>query len=200
MKSIIGKNKLIPVVNFKSIEEVEPLVDIYLQCSIDVIEVTLRSEVSFAAISKIKSEFPQMKLGAGTVISEEQVDELVKIGVDFVVSPGYSKSLSDYIRSKSVAYIPGVQTASELMNAVNDGYKTVKFFPAEASGGIPMIKALSAPFKDVKFCPTGGITADNMKDYLALSCVDYVGASFVANRKLIEEKSWDKIKKICEDI
>ena len=83
-----------------------------MQCAIDVIEVTLRSEVSFAVISKIKSDFPKMKLGAGTVINEKQVDELEKIGIDFIVSPGYSKSLSDYIKSKCIAYMPGVQTAS----------------------------------------------------------------------------------------
>ena len=130
-----------------------PLVNVYLSCGIDVIEVTLRSDVSFAAISKIKSDFPTMKLGAGTVISEQQVDELDKIGVDFIISPGYSKSLSDYIKAKSISYIPGVQTASELMAALKDGYKLVKFFPAEASGGIPMLKALSAPFMDLKFLP-----------------------------------------------
>ena len=134
MKNIIGKNKLLPVVNFKNLDEVRPLVNVYLSCNIDVIEVTLRSEVSLAAIAKIKSDFPKMKLGAGTVISEKQVDELDKIGVDFIVSPGYSKSLSDHIKSKSISYMPGVQTASELMSALKDGYKLVKFFPAEASG------------------------------------------------------------------
>ena len=200
MKKIVGDNSLIPVVNFKKIDEVKPLVSTYLKCGIDIIEVTLRSEVSLEAIRLIKKSYPQMKLGAGTVLDAKQVDELSAIGVDFIVSPGYNASLASYIKQKAIPYMPGVQTASEVMAALSDGYTSLKFFPAEASGGVAKLKALSAAFGAVNFCPTGGITPENMRDYLALPCVNFLGGSFVAKRGLIEAKNWAQIEQICAEI
>ena len=144
-------------------------------------------------------KYPEMVLGAGTVLTIDQVDRAVAAGASFIVSPGFDPEIVDYCIQKNIPVVPGCITPSEIAQAVKRGLTTVKFFPAEQFGGVKTIKALAAPYVGLTFMPTGGISADNIKDYLSCSSVIACGGSFMVSGKMISAGEFDKIKELTEE-
>ncbi len=160
-------------------------------------EITFRAEGAERAIKIMRETCPKMLVGAGTVISTEQVDKAIAAGAEFIVSPGFDKELVLYCLSKNIAVYPGCITPSEYQAAIKLGLEILKFFPAELSGGLAKIKALAAPFPQVKIMPTGGITLENLGKYLACGAVCACGGSYMAANELIESGRWDEITRLC---
>jgi 2-dehydro-3-deoxyphosphogluconate aldolase/(4S)-4-hydroxy-2-oxoglutarate aldolase len=191
--NIINETKLIPLTTITSREDVEPLCEVLIEASIPLIEITLRDERTLDAIDEF-NKFPEVHLGVGTIRSESHIDLAINASASFLISPGYSENLLNYAKQKNIPLIPGVQTPSEIIKANEAGLSTLKFFPAELSGGVDRLKAYKSVFSDIKFIPTGGITNGNALSYLALDNVIAVGASALISPDLINSKSWSEIK------
>ncbi len=196
--SVVEKYGVLPVINITDVEQAEPLAAALVEGGLPLIEVTLRSACSLESIRAIRKAFPDMLIGAGTVLTTASVDEALEAGADYIVSPGYDPELVDYCHAKDVEIVPGCSTASEIQDAVKHGIKTVKFFPAELGGGVPAIKLLAGPFAGVKFLPTGGITLDNLEEYLSCDKVIACGGSFMANAAQLKAKDYDGITAACK--
>jgi 2-dehydro-3-deoxyphosphogluconate aldolase/(4S)-4-hydroxy-2-oxoglutarate aldolase len=197
--SFCNQSPIIPVVAIESSSDAVSLARALINGGINVIEVTLRTNAALAAMEQIAKHVPQMQLAAGTVLNPEQYQQAIDAGATFVISPGITNSLLEKGQGNDVPLLPGVSTASELMQAIEFGYSRCKFFPAEAAGSIAMLKALSGPFGQVKFCPTGGITTDNAEKFLALNNVMCVGGSWLSPQKLIAQQNWQAITDIARD-
>lgn len=183
MLAVLENNPLIPVVTFQSMDEVDTLVQNLLEKKIRCIEITLRTPVAFEAMEYIKKNYAEkIAVGAGTVVSTEQIDRLVTIGVDFMVSPGLCLELADAFEFSNIPFIPGVATPSDIISGMQRGWHVFKFFPANLFGGIPALKTYGQVFSSVRFCPTGGITEATCTDYLALPNVVSVGGSWMVYR------------------
>lgn len=180
----IGKAAIIPVIKLNRVEEAVPLAQALLAGGIPVAEVTFRTEAAAEGIAAIRREVPQMLVGAGTVLTTDQAIAAVEAGAQFVVSPGSNGKIIDRVLAAGVAMIPGVATPSEIEAAMERGLNVLKFFPAEALGGIAMLKALSGPYSQIKFVPTGGVGPDNLKDYLHQKNVLAVGGSWMIQSDL----------------
>ena len=196
--NIINETKLIPLTTITSREDVEPLCEVLTEASIPIIEITLRDERTLDIIDEFK-KFPEVHLGVGTIRSESHIDLAINSSASFLITPGFSENLSNYAKQKNTPLIPGVQTPSEIMKANEAGLSTLKFFPAELSGGVNRLKAYKSVFSDIKFIPTGGITNENALSYLALDNVIAVGASALISPDLIKSKSWSEIKNNLKD-
>ncbi len=192
--SILSQYRLIPILVMHRVEDVYPVGEALLEGGLPVAEITFRSEVAAAAIAEWVQHFPDMLVGAGTVLTVQQAEAAHRAGAQFIVSPGFSAAVAEYCRRAAVRYFPGVATATEIQMALEKNLDIVKFFPSEASGGIKTIRALSNPFPQVRFIPTGGITADNVADYLALSQVLACGGSWMVRESLIQEGRFDLIR------
>ena len=197
VKETIEKYGVLPVINITCPEKAVLLADALIAGGLPLIEVTLRSDSAFESIAAIKKAHPQMLVGAGTVLSTGTADAAVESGADFVVSPGYDPELVRHCIRIGVAVTPGCTTASEIQDAVKCGVTTVKFFPAEQSGGLKTIGLLSGPFPTVKFLPTGGITFDNLGSYLANDRVIACGGSFMANADMLAAGDFRAIADAC---
>ena len=193
MTAELGRFKLIPVVVIPDAEQALPLAEALLEGGLACAEITFRTEAAEEAIRKIEDNVPEMLLGAGTVITREQAERALGAGARFIVSPGFSPEVADYCRVNGTAYYPGVCTPSEVQMAMQRGLTALKFFPAEAAGGIKLLKAIAAPFPQVRFIPTGGISADNLPDYLALPQVLACGGSWMVKKQLIEAGRFEEI-------
>ena len=191
--NIINEAKLIPLTTITSREDVEPLCEVLVEASIPLIEITLRDKRTLDVIDEFK-KFPEVYLGVGTIRSKSHIDLAINASASFLITPGYSENLLDYAKQKNIPLIPGVQTPSEIMKANEAGLSTLKFFPAELSGGVDRLKAYKSVFSDIKFIPTGGITNGNALSYLALDNVIAVGASALISPDLVNSKSWSEIK------
>lgn len=189
----IGEVGIIPVIKLNRVEEAIPLAQALLAGGIPVAEVTFRTEAAAAGIAAIRREFPQMLVGAGTVLTTEQAIAAVEAGAQFVVSPGSNGKIIDKVLATGVAMIPGVATPTEIEAAMEKGLRVLKFFPAEALGGIAMLKALSGPYPQIKFIPTGGISAGNMKEYLHQKNVLAVGGSWMIHSDL------EIVQQLCQE-
>lgn len=165
---------------------------------VSIIEVTLRVSGALEAIREIKRECPDMLVGAGTVLSQEQMKEAEECGADFFVSPGFSEELALYSKKRRLLYIPGCTTATDYQTAVSFGLSTVKFFPAEQSGGVSKIKALHAPFPMLSVIPTGGISLDNIAQYMACPYIIACGGSYMVAERLVEQGLWDEVSELCK--
>lgn len=181
----ITHHRLIPVIVLNDAAHAPVLADALITGGLPVAEVALRTPCALDAIRSMASK-SDLLVGAGTVLSPEHVDQAVEAGARFIVSPGLNTAVLEQARERDTVAIPGCSTASEIMKALELGVTTVKFFPAEASGGAPAVKALASAFGDVSFIPTGGINPANLDSYLALPCVSAVGGSWMAPRNLIE--------------
>jgi 2-dehydro-3-deoxyphosphogluconate aldolase/(4S)-4-hydroxy-2-oxoglutarate aldolase len=172
-----------------------PLAEALLAGGLNCIEVTFRTRSAADAIRRIRERVPQITVGAGTLLTAEQVKRAIGAGAQFGVSPGLSEPVSATARENNFMLFPGVITPTEIMRALELGWTSLKFFPAETFGGVNALKALTGPFghTGVKFIPTGGITAATLPDYLALPQVAAIGGSWMAERKLVAEKAWGKI-------
>ncbi|MDN3648680.1 bifunctional 4-hydroxy-2-oxoglutarate aldolase/2-dehydro-3-deoxy-phosphogluconate aldolase [Reinekea marina] len=193
VSAVFEASPIVPVMVIKDLAVAIPLAQALLDGGINVFEITLRTEAALDAIEKIAKTFPQAIVGAGTVLSTQQYDDVVARGAQFAISPGFTSNLLKHASGQAAPLIPGVSSASEMMQARELGYTHLKFFPAEASGGAKALKALTAPIQDVKICPTGGISEANMNDYLELASVVCVGGSWIMPEAAIEAKRWAEI-------
>ena len=171
-------DKLIPVVVIKQLDETEKIMSALKNYGINCAEITFRTACAAEAIALAVKKFPDMNVGAGTVINAEQCEAALKAGAKFIVSPGLSAEVAKVCKKNNVPYYPGCVTPTEIMAALDLGITTVKFFPANIYGGLKALKALSAPFPQVKFIPTGGVNRDNLDEFLAFEKVAAVGGSF----------------------
>lgn len=195
---ILQISPIIPVVVIENIKDAVPLVQSLVEGGIHIIEVTLRSSCALEAIELIAKNVPKMRVGAGTILNPTQLEQAQNRGAEFLISPGLTIKLLEYAKKKDMPLIPGVSSSSEVMQALELGYNALKFFPAEYCGGVKLLNAFNGPFKGVKFCPTGGISIDNMRSYLNLENVLCVGGSWLTPKNLIQNKEWDKITEICK--
>ncbi|GAA9875162.1 bifunctional 4-hydroxy-2-oxoglutarate aldolase/2-dehydro-3-deoxy-phosphogluconate aldolase [Helicobacter pylori] len=195
---VLQISPIVPVVVIENIKDAVPLVQSLIEGGIQIIEVTLRSSCALEAIELIAKNVPKMCVGAGTILNPTQLEQAQNRGAEFLISPGLTIKLLEYAKKKDMPLIPGVSSSSEVMQALELGYSALKFFPAEYCGGVKLLNAFNGPFKGVKFCPTGGISADNMHSYLNLENVLCVGGSWLTPKNLIQNKEWDKITEICK--
>ena len=193
--------RLICVAVIDSPENAVPLAEALLAGGLQSIEVTFRTPDAAQAIANIRKNVPQMTVGAGTLLSADNVKRAVDAGAQFGVSPGLSEAVSNAARENHLPLFPGVVTPAEIMRAMELGWKRLKFFPSEAIGGVKALKILAGPFAHtgVQFIPTGGISAALLPDYLAVPHVAAVGGSWMAERKLIAEKQWAKITELTAE-
>ncbi|MEJ8627951.1 bifunctional 4-hydroxy-2-oxoglutarate aldolase/2-dehydro-3-deoxy-phosphogluconate aldolase [Helicobacter pylori] len=195
---VLQISPIVPVVVIENIKDAVPLAQSLIEGGIPIIEVTLRSSCALEAIELIAKNVPEMHVGAGTILNLTQLEQAQNRGAEFLISPGLTIKLLEYAKKKDMPLIPGVSSSSEVMQALELGYSALKFFPAEYCGGVKLLNAFNGPFKGVKFCPTGGISADNMRSYLDLENVLCVGGSWLTPKNLIQNKEWDKITEICK--
>lgn len=182
-------DKLIPVVVIKEIGDTEKILSALAKNGIGCAEITFRTACAAEAIALAVEKFPEMNVGAGTVINADQCRAALAAGAKFIVSPGLSASVAAVCREANVPYYPGCVTPTEIMAALELGITTVKFFPANVYGGLKALKALSAPFPQVKFIPTGGVNRDNLDEFLAWDKIAAVGGSFFVEEALAKERS-----------
>ena len=189
------KPRLICVAVIENPDDAVPLAEALLAGGLDVMEVTFRTSKAAEAISRIRKELPKVHIGAGTLLSPDQVRQAVDAGAQFGVAPGLNEDVVRATKDHNMPFFPGVMTPTEIDRAMNLGCQQLKFFPAEAAGGAPLLKALAAPFAHtgLQLIPTGGISATTLPVYLALPQVAAVGGSWMAERKLINEHAWAKI-------
>ncbi len=190
---------IIPVVVLEDANDAEPLGRALMEGGLPAAEVTFRTEAAEESIRIMAEKFPDMLVGAGTVLTKEQVDRAVNAGAKFIVSPGFDPEIVKYCLEKDIPVCPGIQTPTELIQAVNLGLDHVKFFPAENAGGLSMINAVGAAFPKVKFMPTGGINAKNVVDYLKSNRIFCCGGSWMVKGDMIKAKDFDKIKSLVAE-
>ena len=190
---------VVPVVVLEDAKDAVPLADALVKGGLPCAEVTFRTAAAEESIRLMCEKYPEMLVGAGTVLTKEQVDRAVAAGAKFIVSPGFDAEIVDYCLEKEIPVLPGCITPSEVAQAVKRGLKTVKFFPAEQAGGLPMIKAMAALYTMVKFMPTGGISAKNLKDYLEFDKIICCGGSWMVKGDMIKNKEFDKIAEMTKE-
>lgn len=190
---------VIPVVVLENAEDAKPLAEALVKGGLPVAEVTFRTAAAKESIRIMTENYPEMLVGAGTVLSVSQVDEAMEAGAKFIVTPGFDEEVVDYCLSKDIPVFPGVITPTEVTMAVKKGLKVVKFFPASQFGGLKTIKALSAPFGMVKFMPTGGIDASNLSEYLSSDKIVACGGSWMVKGDLVKAKEFDKIEALTKE-
>lgn len=192
---------IIPVIVIDDAADAEPLAEALLEGGLDIIEITFRTKAAAEAINRINRAFPEMLIGAGTILSIEQVDRAIDAGAGFGLAPGLNCEIVSHFQSSGGLFIPGVMTPSEIERALVLGCKLLKFFPAGAAGGLSMLQAFAGPYaaQGVQFCPTGGINPDNMADYLALPIVACIGGSWLATKQQIADKDWAVITRQCRE-
>lgn len=187
---------IVPVIKLDDAKDALPLAKALCEGGLYCAEITFRTSAAEESIRLITKEFPDMLVGAGTVLTTEQVSDAVNAGARFIVSPGFNPDVVKYCIDKDIPVIPGCSTPSDVEHAIALGLEVVKFFPAEAAGGLPMIKAMSAPYTGVKFMPTGGINADNINSYLAFSKIIACGGSFMVKDSFVKNGEFDKITEL----
>lgn len=197
----ILKQPVIPVIVIEDANHAEPLAEALLEGGMNVIEVTFRTVAAGNAIERIRKAFPEMLVGAGTVITIEQADRAINAGISFGVAPGLNPEIVKYFQSKEVPFAPGVMTPSEIEQGLWMSCKLLKFFPAGALGGVKILKSIGGPYasQGIQFCPTGGVNLDNMNDYLSLPIVSTVGGSWLATKQQIADNQWDTITRQVKD-
>lgn len=195
--SLAAHGPVIPVIVVDRIEHAVPLARSLIAGGVKVLEVTLRTPVALAAIAAMARAVPEAIVGAGTLRSAADVRAAVDAGARFGVSPGYTREVGAACREAGLPLLPGVATAGEVMAASADGHAFLKFFPASAAGGVPMLKALGGPFPDIAFCPTGGIGAETAPQYLALPNVRVVGGSWLTPAEALRDGDWARITQLA---
>lgn len=190
---------VVPVVAINDAKKAVPTAKALLDGGIDVIEVTFRTEAAEEAIRQIAENVPDMLVGAGTVINEEQLERAVKAGAKFIVTPGLDTHLVDLCKAKDLPIFPGVVTPSELMAGIAHGIEIFKFFPASVFGGLKAIKALAGPFPQLKLMPTGGVNPDNLTEYLASDKIFACGGSWMIKASFIDNEEYAKITELSRE-
>lgn len=198
-EDVFSQGPVVPVLVIKDVENAVPIAKALIAGGIRVLEVTLRTPSAIEVIRKIANEVPEALIGAGTVTNRAQLKQVEDAGALFAISPGMTPDLLAAGNEGGIALIPGVSSISELMKAVDFGYTHLKFFPAEASGGIKALKAIGGPFPDVAFCPTGGISPENYLDYLALPNVRCAGGSWLVPEDAVAAGDWQRITELAKE-
>ena len=197
-KDVLNASPVMPVMVIQDLENAVPLAKALVAGGIRVLEITLRTAVALDAIRQIAQEVPDAIVGAGTILTPEQLKAAEEAGAVFAISPGLTPTLLAAAQKSSIALIPGISSLSELMLGMEYGLDHFKFFPAENAGGIPMLKAIAGPIPQVTFCPTGGISLANYNDYLKLSNVACVGGSWLAPADAVKNKDWAKVTELAQ--
>lgn len=190
---------IVPVVVLDDAEQAVKTAEALMAAGVDCAEVTFRTAAAEQAIKNIAEVYPEMLLGAGTVLTTEQVDRALSAGAQFIVTPGYNPEIVNYCVEKGVAIVPGCMDTNSIEMALAKGLDTIKFFPAEPSGGVKMIKSLSGPYTGLNFMPTGGITKDNLNEYLSFKKIIACGGSWMVKKDLINSGKFDEIKRLTEE-
>lgn len=197
-KDVLNSGPVMPVMVIQNLDDAIPLAQALVDGGIKVLEITLRTPIALEAIKLISENVKDAIVGAGTITTPEQLMAAETAGAVFAISPGLTPTLLSAATQSGIALIPGIATLSELMIGMEYGLDHFKFFPAEAAGGIPMLKAIAGPIPQVTFCPTGGISPDNYLDYLALNNVACVGGSWLAPADAVKNKNWAKITELAQ--
>lgn len=195
----IGSTGIVPVVVLNNASDAEPLADSLIKGGLPCAEVTFRTVAAEESIKIIAKKFPQMLVGAGTVLTTEQVDKAIGAGAKFIVAPGFNPKVVEYCLKNNYPVCPGIMTPTELEMALGYGLDVVKFFPAENAGGLKMIKAISAPYTMMKFMPTGGINATNVREYLACDKILACGGSWMVKGDLVKAGDFAQIEKLTAE-
>ncbi|MPM47385.1 putative KHG/KDPG aldolase [bioreactor metagenome] len=191
--------KIVPVVKLDAAEDAVPLAKALIDGGLPIAEITFRTAAAEESIRAVSVAFPQMLVGAGTVVNVEQAERAVKAGAKFIVSPGFSPAVTKFAVEKGIPIFPGVCTPTEIMAALEFGLKVVKFFPAKQYGGLATIKALAAPFPGIRFMPTGGVKPDNVQDYLRLANVTACGGTWIVPGELLSAERFDEIERLARE-
>lgn len=198
-KDVLNASPVMPVMVIQDLENAVPLAKALVAGGIRVLEITLRTAVALEAIRQISQEVPDAIVGAGTILTPEQLKAAEDAGAVFAISPGLTPKLLTAAQSSSIALIPGISSLSELMLGMEYGLDHFKFFPAENAGGVPMLKAIAGPIPQVTFCPTGGISLKNYNEYLSLPNVACVGGSWLAPADAVKNKDWAKVTQLAQE-
>jgi len=199
LERILRASPVMPVLAIERLDQALPLAEALLSGGISTLEITLRTPVALEAIRCIRRAFPDAYVGAGTVTTPEALRQVAEAGASFAVSPGLTRPLIEAAASSAIPLLPGVMTPTEVMTAMDAGFRFLKLFPAEQAGGIPMLKALAGPFKELRFCPTGGIGPSSAPAYLAQPNVLCVGGSWLTPRALLEAGDWQAIQALARE-
>ena len=199
LNQIISGIGVVPVIKLNNpIRDAAPLAKALCAGDVPVAEVTFRAAGAPLAITAMKDTCPDMIVGAGTVTTTAQIDEAIAAGAQFIVTPGFDPELVAYAQEKDIAIYPGCTTPTDYHQALKFGLKVLKFFPAEQSGGLAKIKAMSAPFPQFKIMPTGGVSLKNLKEYLSAPVIAACGGSYMVTADLIDNQKWDEITDLCK--
>ena len=197
---ILNQSPVVPVIVIDQLEQAVPLAQALVDGGLPVLEVTLRTDVAMQAIHEISQAVTGAIVGVGTVTRPEQFQQSIEAGARFAVSPGLTDALLAASRTADLPFLPGVFSPSEVMRAHEHGFKALKLFPAQQAGGIGMLKAMHGPLPEMKFCPTGGIGAENFIDFLKLPNVACVGGSWVCPSSAVQGQDWDQISQLASDV
>lgn len=191
--------KIVPVIAINDAAHAVPLAKVLVENGLPCAEVTFRTDAAQESIRLMRDAYPELLIGAGTVLTTQQVDQAISAGADFIVSPGLNSTTVKYCQQRGIAIVPGVNNPSLVEQAMELGLKTLKFFPAEPSGGVAMLKALSAVYP-VQFMPTGGVNPRNVADYLAIPSVVACGGTWMVPSALMDSGNWDEIARLVREL
>lgn len=197
IEDVVDTASVIPVLVIEKLEHAVPLAKALYRGGLSVLEITLRTSVALEAIRAIKAELPEVIVGAGTVTGEDTMAEAIEAGAEFLVSPGATTALIGAAQNVDIPFLAGVSTPSEVMVLLDKGLSVLKFFPAEAAGGVSMLKSINGPLPQLRFCPTGGITYDKAKEYLSTKNVACVGGSWITPKILVDSENWEEIEALA---
>ena len=197
IEKILTAAPVVPVVVIENLEDAVPLAQALYNGGLKTLEITLRTSVAAEAVKLMKQAVPDAFVGTGTVINKETFNASVEAGADFMVSAGVNAELLELAKETDIPFLAGAATPSEVMNLASHGFKYLKFFPAVAAGGVPMLKSIAGPLPQVKFCPTGGINLASATDFLALDNVVCVGGTWMLDKQLIKDKNWAAIEELA---
>ncbi|MGA7823674.1 MAG: bifunctional 4-hydroxy-2-oxoglutarate aldolase/2-dehydro-3-deoxy-phosphogluconate aldolase [Steroidobacteraceae bacterium] len=195
---LTGRIAVIPVLTIEQVTDAVPIVAALVSRGLNVLEITMRTECALEAVARVSSEVPEAVVGVGSVIERAQFAAARRVGARFAVSPGATAELEAGARAEEIPWLPGAQSVSEVLALRERGCRFVKFFPAQSSGGLDFLRSIIGPVPDMAFCPTGGITAETARDYLALPNVACVGGSWLTPPLLVKNKNWNEIGLLAE--
>ena len=195
--SLMGNQSLLPIIQADSPEQGVAIANAMADAGLKLIEVVLRTEASLEALTAIKTELPDLIVGAGTVTNETILQQAIDAGSDFIITPAVSERLLAYLSDCGLPVLPGVSNTGEILMAREFGYQELKLFPAALSGGAKFLSAISSIFQDISFCPTGGVTVENKAEYFALNNVFAVGGTWVAKKEWVADQNWQSITDAC---
>ncbi|HEC59033.1 hypothetical protein LCGC14_0858000 [marine sediment metagenome] len=199
IKEIMTISPIVPVMVINNVEHAVPLAKALVKGGLKVLEITLRTPAALESIRRIKAEVPDAIVGAGTIINIETLNQAIDAGAQFIVSPGTTDKLIDAAIATGVPLLPGIANPSDALRLLEKGITAMKFFPAEAAGGVPMLKSIGAPIPQITFCPTGGVSQKNVKEYYNLSNVACVGGSWMCAANLVDAENWDEITRLSAE-